>query len=120
MRKLASIGILTVCVAASAGAQRPPVGQGSEIPAQYRPPRGMCRIWLKDVPPAQQPAPTECAAAVKNVPPNARVIFGDTEESKEKSKADPKKLPEPRGYTRKPGKKPPVVLPPRKPPGAER
>ncbi len=48
-----------------------------EIRPSDRPPRGMCRIWLNGVPPGQQPAPTDCATAVRNRPPNARVIFGD-------------------------------------------
>ncbi|HET9423782.1 MAG TPA: hypothetical protein VFO55_00315 [Gemmatimonadaceae bacterium] len=117
MRTFALIGIMTVGVAASAGAQKPPAGQSTEIPEQHRPPKGMCRIWLKDVPPAQQPAPTDCAAAVKNVPANGRVVFGDTEEVREKSKPNPKSLPDSKGYTGKPGAptKPPVI--PRKPPG---
>jgi hypothetical protein len=48
-----------------------------EIPATMRPPAGMCRIWLDDVPAAQQPAPTDCASAVRNRPAKGRVIFGD-------------------------------------------
>ena len=50
---------------------------GREIPTGDRPPAGMCRIWLDDVPPAQQPAPTDCATAVRNRPSKGRVIFGD-------------------------------------------
>lgn len=41
------------------------------------PPAGMCRIWLDEVPPAQQPAPTDCATAIKNRPTRGRVVFGD-------------------------------------------
>lgn len=37
----------------------------------------MCRIWLDNVPAAQQPAPTDCASAVRNRPAKGRVIFGD-------------------------------------------
>jgi hypothetical protein len=37
----------------------------------------MCRVWLDGVPAGQQPAPTDCAAAVRNRPANSRVIFGD-------------------------------------------
>ena len=48
-----------------------------EIPPAYRPPPGMCRVWLDGVPGGQQPAPTDCAAAVRNRPANSRVIFGD-------------------------------------------
>ena len=49
----------------------------TEIPASSRPPAGMCRIWLDSVPAAQQPAPTDCASAVRNRPAKGRVIFGD-------------------------------------------
>jgi hypothetical protein len=49
-----------------------------ELPPRYRPPPGMCRIWLDSVPPNRQPAPTDCASAIRNVPPNARVIFSDS------------------------------------------
>ena len=48
-----------------------------DVPKEYRPPKGMCRIWLAKVPPQQQPAPTACPTAVKNRPPNGKVIFGD-------------------------------------------
>jgi len=47
------------------------------IPRQYMPPPGMCRIWLKDVPAAQQPAPTDCATAIRKRPANGRVVFGE-------------------------------------------
>ena len=110
MNKLLLTGLLSVCAAASAGAQQQGAGKSEEIPANYKPPKGMCRIWLKDVPPAQQPAPTDCAAAVKNMPQNGRVIWGETEE---KGRAKEPKLPptKPLGSTTA---KPPIV--PRKPP----
>jgi hypothetical protein len=103
--------VLSVGAAASAGAQQGAGQQGTEIPAAYRPPKGMCRIWLKDVPPAQQPAPTDCASAVKNTPQNGRVVFGDTEEKKEKPKELP---PAAKGFSGKNAT--PPVIPPRKPP----
>ena len=91
MKSLVLTGILCLGFAASAAAQQPPASK-DEVPAEYKPPKGMCRIWLKDVPPKQQPAPTDCAAAVKNVPPNGRVIFGDTDDDKkEKPKTEPPK-----------------------------
>lgn len=67
---------LTVAVAAPLSAQ----GKGTKagkIPPGQRPPAGMCRIWLDGVAPGQQPAPTDCATAVRNRPANGRVIFGD-------------------------------------------
>ena len=35
------------------------------VPRTHLPPPGMCRIWLDNVPPSQQPAPTDCASAVR-------------------------------------------------------
>ena len=64
------------------------------IPADSRPPAGMCRIWLDDVPAGQQPAPTDCATAVKNKPQNGRVIFGD-DYAKKNDKGEKKKGPLP-------------------------
>ena len=65
-----------VAFAGAAGAQqsRP---QGDSVPKAYRPPPGMCRVWLDNVPPKQQPAPTDCKTAVHDKPANGRVIFGD-------------------------------------------
>jgi hypothetical protein len=37
----------------------------------------MCRIWLEKVQAKQQPAPTDCPTAVRNRPPNGKVLFGD-------------------------------------------
>jgi hypothetical protein len=51
--------------------------KGRDVPASSRPPAGMCRVWLDNVPAAQQPAPTDCASAVRNRPAKGRVIFGD-------------------------------------------
>lgn len=61
------------------GAQVRPQPQDPKpvVPRTHLPPPGMCRIWLDNVPPAQQPAPTDCASAVRNQPRNARVIFND-------------------------------------------
>lgn len=67
---------LVVAAAAPLSAQ----GKGTKsgkIPPGQRPPAGMCRIWLDGVPAGQQPAPTDCATAVRNRPANGRVIFGD-------------------------------------------
>ncbi len=48
----------------------------TDIPKQYEPPAGMCRVWMDGVPPAQQPAPTDCASAVRNKSANGKVVYG--------------------------------------------
>src|SRR3569623_1501734 len=48
----------------------------SSVPESHRPPPGMCRIWIDGVPPAHQPAPTDCATAIRKRPLNSRVVFG--------------------------------------------
>ena len=60
------------------------------VPPGYAPPAGMCRIWIKDVPPSQQPAPTDCASAVRNRPANGKVLFGDDAGKAKKGKANKK------------------------------
>src|SRR5512144_1769258 len=47
------------------------------VPRTHLPPPGMCRIWLDNVPPAQQPAPTDCASAARNLPRNGRLIYNE-------------------------------------------
>lgn len=77
--------------ASSAVAQgtQPKVEKGSDaIPRGFRPPAGMCRIWVDGVPAAQQPAPTDCPSAVKNKPANARVIYGESADKKGKNGLD--------------------------------
>ena len=76
MKNTAWTLILSLALTASLAAQER--GQkGDRIPEGFQPPPGMCRIWLDGVPPGQQPAPTDCPTAVRNRPPNGRVIFGD-------------------------------------------
>jgi hypothetical protein len=63
------------------------------VPPAFYPPAGMCRIWINQVPAAQQPAPTDCASAVRNRPANGKVLFGDQPRDKktktEKGKSSP-------------------------------
>ncbi|HYD52808.1 MAG TPA: hypothetical protein VEA99_09285 [Gemmatimonadaceae bacterium] len=68
------VGLLGLLVPAVTQAQR---SKGGDVPAGHRPPPGMCRIWVEGVPAGQQPAATDCATAVRTVPRNGRVIFGD-------------------------------------------
>jgi hypothetical protein len=114
---LVSVGVaaalLTSAVSARVvEAQRPPVSarpstKGDSIPREYMPPAGMCRVWIDDVPPAQQPAPTDCPTAIQKKPANGRVVYG---EEKGKVKAL-EKVPV-KGFT-KPGevKRPPLIPP---------
>ena len=67
--------------------------QGSReqiVPPGFYPPAGMCRVWINGVPAGQQPAPTDCASAVRNRPANGRVLFGDDPKNK-KGKSDSRK-----------------------------
>ncbi len=87
VRRMLMMGGLMVAAMApwgAAGAQRVPVASelgapksaADSIPREFVPPADMCRIWLDGVPPAQQPAPTDCSIAVRNKPPNGTVIYG--------------------------------------------
>lgn len=81
MKRLTFLSIAIVAFAASAagaqGRSSENRARGGDIPVSARPPAGMCRIWLDDVPISHQPAPTDCASAVRNRPSKGRVIFGD-------------------------------------------
>ena len=55
--------------------------KSSTVPESAMPPAGMCRVWLRDVPEHQQPAPTDCAAAIRTMPRDAMVLFGDLKRS---------------------------------------
>jgi hypothetical protein len=57
-------------------APAPAPARDDEVPREYEPPAGLCRVWVDGVPADRQPAPTDCATAVRNRPNNARVIFG--------------------------------------------
>jgi hypothetical protein len=104
--RLAMPAVAGLIVSASlAEAQRPvPVsprtnptqqrGRDQIVPRAFYPPAGMCRIWINEVPAGQQPAPTDCASAVRNRPANGKVLFGDdpakgNKPKTEKSKSSP-------------------------------
>jgi hypothetical protein len=81
------------CTAALAGtAHAQKHGEDDDVPKTFRPPPGMCRIWLDKVPPKRQPAPTDCPTAVHNRPSNGRVLFGD-DYAEESEKGEKKELP---------------------------
>jgi hypothetical protein len=58
------------------------------VPLAFYPPVGMCRIWINQVPAGQQPAPTDCASAVRNRPANGKVLFGDQPPKGKKTKTE--------------------------------
>jgi hypothetical protein len=70
--------ILLFAVAVPVAAQAVEQGKsGDQNAVAHRPPPGMCRIWIDGVPAERQPAPTDCATAIRRRPSNAKVIFGD-------------------------------------------
>jgi hypothetical protein len=81
-----TIALLALALAGPLSAQGRGRDKGpDDIPAGYRPPPGMCRVWVDGVPPGQQPAPTDCRTAIRNRPRNGRVIFGDDYAKSERS-----------------------------------
>jgi hypothetical protein len=87
-------------------------GSGDTVPPPAAmPPAGMCRIWISGVPADKQGAIIDCATAVRNVPPNGRVIWGETSKGKPATPPPGTKVPPP-------GKTNPIktVPPPRIPP----
>jgi hypothetical protein len=112
------IGGLIAAAAPRADAQRPQgkdSTQRQHVPAEARPPKGMCRVWIDGVPAAQQPAATDCPSAIKNRPNNARVIFGDdpADSSKKKAGDKGKMPPSIKGFS---GGKGPAAPAPKRPP----
>ena len=81
-----------------------------DIPASARPPAGMCRIWLDNVPAAQQPAPTDCATAVRNRPAKGRVIFGDDYVAPKRGDSASKTKPAIKGFAPSDKKRSPIAL----------
>lgn len=75
---LTASALLLVAPARLASQQRP-VEKRDTVPAVPRemlPPPGKCRIWVTGVPAKQQPAPTDCATAVRQNPTNGIVLYG--------------------------------------------
>ena len=93
-------GLLLSAGVANAQRRPVPITYGTEqtaqsrrdpiVPPGYSPPAGMCRIWIKGVPPGQQPAPTDCSSAVRNRPANGKVLFGDEPGKAKKAKSNKK------------------------------
>lgn len=83
IRVLCLAGSLASLTALPLGAQEKSTREtkaASNVPQSAQPPAGLCRVWLENVPAGQQPAPTDCATAIKNRPNNARIVFGKLKE----------------------------------------
>lgn len=120
LRTVLAMTVLTAVsaapVLAQRGAPKDSAKRPAAVPADARPPKGMCRIWIDGVPSAQQPAATDCPTALKNRPPNGRVLFGDdyTDTSKAKGNDKQKLPPAAKGFTEVKGGVPTTVR--RRPP----
>lgn len=73
--------VLTIAIAPAVLFAQRGDAKKAEIPAAYRPPAGLCRIWVDGVPADKQPAPTDCATALRNKPGNGQVVFGESKSS---------------------------------------
>lgn len=76
--RIFAVSAAAVLIAPVLTAQGKPKGeQDVTVPGSAMPPEGMCRVWLRDVPERQQPAPTDCATALRTRPRNSILLFGD-------------------------------------------
>lgn len=86
---LFALAVLTVASAPAGGQERSTPAKEQErpqrplttdtsvsIPQSMLPPAGKCRIWMRDVPARQQPAPTDCTTALRQAPANGVLVFG--------------------------------------------
>lgn len=67
---------LSSVVTAQEARELQPREKALRVPGQFTAPAGLCRLWIDGVPLSQQPAPTDCASAIRNRPANAAVVFG--------------------------------------------
>jgi hypothetical protein len=73
-------GVAVAFAAPALAAQGKPAEKESAdvaIPETAWPPAGMCRVWLRDVPERQQPAPTDCVTALRMRPRDATLLMGE-------------------------------------------
>lgn len=75
--RIATAAALVAAIAVPGVAEAQRSAGSWRVPRGHQPPPGMCRIWVDGVPPGRQPAPMDCATAIRMKPRNARVIHGD-------------------------------------------
>ncbi|HVZ48236.1 MAG TPA: hypothetical protein VG916_05605, partial [Gemmatimonadaceae bacterium] len=77
-RSVIAVSAAAVLVAPVLAAQGKPKEEAEVVvPESAWPPDGMCRVWLRDVPERQQPAPTDCATALRTRPRDATLLIGE-------------------------------------------
>jgi len=76
------------------------------VPVHLLPPAGKCRVWMEAVPAPQQPAPTDCATALRLKPANAVVLYGPP--LREEDEAFERTRPVPAKAVAKPAARPPA------------
>jgi hypothetical protein len=86
---LATLFLVAAPLALDAQARARPT-PAPAVPANMRPPAGKCRIWMENVSPAQQPAPTDCQTALRQKPANGTVVFGPPLRTKEPGAFEPR------------------------------
>ncbi|MBC7789913.1 MAG: hypothetical protein H7Z74_08195 [Anaerolineae bacterium] len=76
MNRFAVIVSLAAAAAFANPAEAQRRDRGENIPAEYRPPAGQCRIWIDGIAPGLQPKPTSCEAAERAARENTHIIYG--------------------------------------------
>jgi hypothetical protein len=66
--------VLLVVPMTTAAQVRP--GSRDTVPTSMLPPAGKCRLWITGVAPAQQPAATDCATALRQRSANSVILYG--------------------------------------------
>ena len=74
---MTALSLAAPCGGSLAAQDRSKDTRSTLVPESAMPPAGMCRVWLRDIPERQQPAPTDCATAIRTMPRDAMVLFGD-------------------------------------------
>ena len=68
--------VLSGCAAYGDSAPGPYPARHLNIPESYMPPPGMCRIWIRDLPPSRQSPPGNCYELERRVPMRAILVRG--------------------------------------------
>lgn len=76
LSRTAAVMGLSVLIAGTAAAQGR-ARSANSYPPGFRPPPGMCRVWIQGVAPGQQPGVTDCASARAMASSNSSVLYGD-------------------------------------------